>query len=141
MSKLIYTFEEMNEEIKRGVTPNMIEMMDPEIIGFDEETTSAVFRFKIHQWELNHRGQVHGGAVSGMFDTSMGFTVVAYSGRNVTTAELEISYLRPFNYDEYDFNCTVLHMGRKLARIEAKACSVKTGKLTATAHATFAFIE
>ena len=119
---------------------NMNSLLHPQLIDCSEEERTSRIRYEISPWELNQRGQVHGGAISAMFDVSMGVSIAAFSHKDVTTAEMAISYVRPFVGEAFDFCTDVVYLGSKLARVECKAYNISTGKLTATSHATFAYI-
>lgn len=119
---------------------NMNSLMHPVVTAYDEYARTSAIRYEVSDWELNQRGQVHGGAISAMFDISMGVSVAVFARRDVTTAEMAISYIRPFVGKAFDFRTDVVYLGKKLARVECRAYSVDTGKLAATSHATFAYI-
>ncbi|MBQ0078767.1 MAG: PaaI family thioesterase [Eubacterium sp.] len=141
MADIKKSFEDIANWIREGNPNNMNAALDPEFVSHDDQEMTSVTRYKVQEWELNQRNQVHGGAVTAMFDTAMGSTVAAYSGRNVTTAEMSTSFVRPFFGEEFDFVSKVINIGRSLSRVECKAYNVESGKLVATAHATFAYID
>lgn len=90
------------EEINSNNVTNMNTLLSPEPLNYDEERMAAEIRFRMQDWERNERGEIHGGAVSAMFDTSMGMTVLAYSeSESIATADLNVSFIRPFKGDSY----------------------------------------
>lgn len=119
---------------------NLNSLLQPTLMDYSENPMTSTMRYEVKEWELNQRGQVHGGAVSAMFDVAMGVSAAVFSHSDVTTAEMTVSYIRPFVGDAFDFRTNIVHLGSKLARIECKAFSVETGKLMATSHATYAYI-
>ena len=135
------TFADSIRIISETRPGNMSALLSPRLMDYNEGCMTSTIRYETSEWEMNHRGQVHGGAISAMFDVSMGVSVAVFSHRDVTTAEMSISYIRPFIGDAFDFRTSVVHLGSKLGRVECKAYDVKTGKLTATAHATFSYLE
>ncbi len=133
--KLLKTINETQRDKVNG-------MLSPELVSCDEENRIITLSYKAKDWERNVRDELHGGAVAAMFDLSMGGTmVVFYGGIQITTVELSISYIRPFVDDEYLFVTEIIHPGRKLARVQSKAISKKTGKIAATSTGTFMPLE
>lgn len=120
---------------------NMNTLLNPEVVDYDEERQVSTLRYKTQRCFMNQRGQIHGGAISAMFDVAMGVTIAVYNDRDVTTAEMSISYIRPFIGEAFDFKTEIIYFGKKLARAQCKAYNVETGKLCATSHSTFAYIE
>ena len=115
----------VNEEFE-----NMNTALDPQPVGCSKDGMECRIRFIKKDWERNQRMQVHGGAVSGMMDTAMGMSIMAKSGRPVTTAELNISFI----------DTEILYMGRNLIRTRAIARDEESGKLLASATADFAYV-
>ena len=128
------------EQINSSKGGRLNALLAPEFCGCDEESRSAVFRFKAQEWEKNQRGEIHGGAAAAMFDTSMGMTVLAFlECSQAATTDLSVSYIRPFTGDSFIFNTEILHPGRSLVRIRATAEDEETGKLLASATANFVY--
>ena len=116
-------------------------LLDPQPVGCSADGTECRIRFVKKDWEKNQREQVHGGAVSGMMDTAMGMSIMAASGRNVTTAELAVSFIRPFTGESFLIDTEILNLGRSLVRIRARAFDESAGKLLASATANFAYVD
>lgn len=130
------------EEIESAGGSNMNSLLAPEPLGLDEEKLSAEIRFVRKEWETNERGEIHGGAISAMFDTAMGMTVLAYSeSEHISTADLDVSFIRPFLRESYIFRAEVLHPGRMLARARAVAYDEENGKVLASATANFVHLR
>ena len=116
-------------------------MLEPEIYGCDVQKGTSQIRFENKEWEKNQRGELHGGAIASMMDTAMGMTVAAFSeDREVSTAELNVSFIRPFLGNAYLIESEILHSGRTLIRVRAKAYDQDSGKCLASATGNFIYI-
>ncbi len=73
-------------------------------------------------------------------DTAMGMSIMAKSGRPVTTAELNVSFIRPFLGESFLIDTEILYMGRNLIRTRSTAYDEESGKLLASATANFAYV-
>lgn len=125
-------------EIMETESDGMNALLAPEPCGCDTEKMTADIRFTAQNWEKNHRGEIHGGAIASMFDTSMGMTVLAYSQYDqVSTADINVSFIRPFLGRSYIFKSEIVHLGRTLVRVRAKAVDEDTGKCLASGSANF----
>lgn len=137
--------EEKFRQIKKNITERkegrMNALLDPQLCGCDREKQRTAIRFEKKEWERNQRGELHGGAVAAMFDTAMGMSVALFADRDITTADLSVSYIRPFLEDAFRFETEIIHMGRSLARITSKAYGEASGKCLASATSNFAFIN
>lgn len=133
--------ERFNEVVASVNSPEpktrMNENLAPEFVKASEEEMTSVVRYAVKEWELNQRGDVHGGAVAAMFDTAMGMTSVAFSGNPVATADLNISYIRPFSGQSFLFESKIHNLGRMMIRLHCVAKDEETGKTLATATSTF----
>ena len=128
----------ISEEIENNPKENMNTLLAPELYGFDEERMTAEIGFRRYGWETNERGERHGGAISAMFDTAMGMTVLAFSdSENISTADLSVSFIRPFLGESYLFKTEIVHPGRTIVRVRAIAYDEKSGKPLASATANF----
>ena len=121
--------EERFQELISGVVneefENMNTALDPQPVGCSKDGTECRIRFIKKDWERNQRMQVHGGAVSGMMDTAMGMSIMAKSGRPVTTAELNVSFIRPFLGESFLIDTEILYMGRNLIRTRFCLCRIE----------------
>ena len=130
------------EEIKKDEGKGMNSLLAPELCGADKEAMTAKIRFKAQEWEMKQRGEIHGGAISAMFDTAMGMTVLAYSdSEEISTADLNVSFIRPFKGKSYIFHTEIMHPGRFIVRIRAAAYDEDTGKCLASAAANFVHLK
>lgn len=134
--------EDITKEIRNNKTVNMNSLLSPEPYGYDEDNLSAQIRFVRKDWERNERGEIHGGAISAMFDTAMGMTVLAYSdSEGVSTADLNVSFIRPFLGDSYIVKTEIIHLGRSLVRVRATAYDEGNGKALASATSNFVHVK
>lgn len=132
----------ISEEIKNNRKENMNSLLAPEPRDFDEKRMTAEVGFRRYGWETNERGEIHGGAISAMFDTAMGMTVLAFSdSENISTADLNVSFIRPFLGESYLFKTEIVHPGRNIVRVRAIAYDEKSGKPLASATANFVHLN
>lgn len=130
------------EEIQDSEPGRVNDMLDPEPLSCDPETQTAKIRFEAKDWECNHRGELHGGAVASMFDVSMGMTVLAFTDHySVATADLSVSYIRPFTGKSFVIEVNVIRAGRSMARMRAVATDEATGKVLASATSNFVYAD
>lgn len=130
------------EEIQESEPGRVNDMLAPEPLSCDPETQTAQIRFEAKDWECNHRGELHGGAVASMFDVSMGMTVLAFTEHNsVATADLSVSYIRPFTGKTFIIEVNVIRAGRSMARMRAIATDESTGKVLASATSNFVYAD
>ncbi len=130
-------FQKIMNSITENAEHRMNAMLAPEVCGYDKEKMTSTIRFEKKEWEQNQRGELHGGAVAAMFDTAMGVSVAAFSENDVTTADLSMSYIRPFRGQAFRFESEVIHLGRTLVRVSSKAYDEATGKCLASATSNF----
>ena len=140
--------EQLEEQFKiietffRDKDTSLSAQLEPEVISCDYEKRTALIRYQKLDWELNHRGEMHGGATATMFDLSMGMTVSAFAGgENVTTTDITVSYIRPFFGESFDFEVEVLHIGKNLIRVRSIVRDTQTGKEMASAIANYAHMH
>lgn len=131
-------FKEIERQVADGDHMRLNSMLAPEFISCDEEKSTSKIRFEIKDWERNQRGEGHGGAVSSMFDTAMGITVMALSeAEAVSTADLSVSFIRPFLGKGCIIESEIIHPGKTLIRVSARAFDEDTGKCLASASGNF----
>lgn len=66
-------------------------LLGAELLGFDEETSTATMRFTVKPQMCTWRGGVQGGLVAGYLDDVMGHAFVMMSGGEQAPLNLEIS--------------------------------------------------
>ena len=112
-------------------------MMEPEYVSCDPERKMTTIRYKRFKWEENGRGEVHGGVISAMMDTSMGITAMAFLDHDVSTADMSICFIRPFGGRTFLIESEVIHLGQRIVRLSARAFDEETGKLLASGTSNF----
>lgn len=141
-SKAREKIENIRREIEENAEQSMNALLAPELCDLDEENMISEIRFKKYGWERNERGEAHGGAISAMFDTAMGITVLAYSdSAEISTADLSVSFIRPFLGESFIFRSEIIHPGRSLVRVRGIAYDEGSGKTLASATANFVHLK
>ncbi len=131
-------FEEILNYIKHPSERRLNNMLDPFVLGFREDEQTSEILFCTQEWEKNQREEIHGGAISAMFDTAMGITAAAFQGAgSVSTADLQVSFIRPFLSGAFVFSTQITSMGKTLIRTTCIAREKQSGKIVATASGTF----
>ena len=134
-------YKEIVHEIKSYGFGMLNDMLDPEFIDCNPDNNSCRVRYKKYSWEDNGRGEVHGGVVSAMLDTSMGLAAIANSDGSVSTSDMTVSFIRPFRGKSFIVEAAAVHMGRRVIRCEAKAYDEETGKVLAASTGNFMYVE
>lgn len=131
-------FQEVLQSIKIAHELRLNNMLDPYFLGGDEEEQIADILFCTQDWEKNQRNEIHGGAIASMFDTAMGVTAAVFEGSgSVSTADLQISFIRPFLSGAFIFTTQITSIGKTLIRTTCVAREKQSGKIVATASGTF----
>ncbi len=115
--------------------------LDLKIKDASMEEKFAEYIFDVKDWALNPYDGVHGGATCAAFDSAMGITAVALTGRFVSTTDLTVSYLKPMTGKQFLFQIEFTQVGRTMARFTGKAIDTETGVLCATAMSSFVLLE
>lgn len=135
------TIEERVQEIVTNVRHRgggmLSNMLEPEYLSCDTKEKKTRIRYKRFKWEENGRGEVHGGVISAMMDTAMGVTAMAFLDHDVSTADMSISFVRPFDGRSFIVESEIIHLGRRIVRVAAKAFDEETGKLLASGTTNF----
>ena len=135
------TIEERVQEIVANVRHRgggmLSNMLEPEYLECDTAKKMTRIRYKRFKWEENGRGEVHGGVISAMMDTAMGVTAMAFLDHDVSTADMSISFIRPFDGRNFVIESEIVHLGRRIVRVYAKAYDEQTGKLLASGTTNF----
>lgn len=123
----------------RGGRDNRINsIMNPNPYQCDAELNTSQIKFKAQDWQKNQWGEIHGGLIATMFDIAIGMSIMAfYDYKQVSTTELDISYVRPFSGNSFLFEVDVVNPGRFLCRARALAYDEDTGKCLASASASY----
>ncbi|MEG0829876.1 MAG: PaaI family thioesterase [Anaerovoracaceae bacterium] len=131
-------FNEIINKVAKTEERKLNNMLDPVFLEANREEKTSEIIFFMREWEKNQRGEIHGGSIAAMFDTAMGITAAAFQGTgSVTTADLQISYIRPLISREYIFTSEVTSLGKTLIRVRCKAREKDKEKIVATATGTY----
>lgn len=117
------------------------DMIDPEFVDCDTEKKSVRVRYKKFKWEDNGRGEVHGGVISAMMDTTMGINAIALTEGSVSTSEMTISFLKPFRGKAFIIESEAVQVGERVIRLIAKAFDEDTGKCLAMSTGSFMHVN
>ncbi|RKJ38952.1 PaaI family thioesterase [bacterium 1XD42-8] len=112
-------------------------MLNPSFIRMDLDAQTTEILFYAQEWEKNLRDELHGGVISSMFDVAMGVTAAGFKERTVTTAELHVSFIKPFCSEAFVFSSQIMSMGNTLIRTAGIAREKDSKKIVATATGTF----
>ncbi|MBR0127919.1 MAG: PaaI family thioesterase [Firmicutes bacterium] len=117
------------------------DMIDPQFVDCDPERMSCRVRFKKFKWEDNGRGEVHGGVISAMMDTTMGINAIALTTDSVSTSDMTISFLSPFRGKSFIVESEAVQVGSRVIRLMAKAFDEETGKCLAMSTGSFMHVN
>lgn len=117
------------------------DMIDPQFVDCDPEKKSCRVRYKKFKWEDNGRGEVHGGVISAMMDTTMGINAIALTTDSVSTSDMTISFLRPFTGKSFIVESEAVQVGSRIIRLMAKAYDEDTGKCLAMSTGSFMHVD
>ena len=89
----------------------------------DFETKTLILSFPVEEYMRNPAGVMHGGAVAGAMDITMGSLTFYMSGENLTpTITMNVSYERPIPTGKRLFvEATCLSCGRTMAYASSRA--------------------
>jgi acyl-CoA thioesterase len=89
-----------------------------EIINIGEDI--ARLSLQINQNHLNQNGFVHGGIISSVADSAAAVALLSNidAGRNVSTIELKINFLRPVQNYNLFADAKIIHKGSKIAVVD-----------------------
>ena len=117
------------------------DMIDPQFVDCDPDRMSCRVRYKKFKWEDNGRGEVHGGVISAMMDTTMGINAIALTSKSVSTSDMTISFLRPFTGKSFIVESEAVQVGSRVIRLMAKAYDQETGKCLAMSTGSFMHVD
>jgi uncharacterized protein (TIGR00369 family) len=81
-------------------------------------------------------GIAHGGALATLLDAALSFALIAHDGRDWSTVDLRIDYVRAVGIEDVVVRARVLHAGGRTGRAEAELLDA-AGELRARAVGTF----
>ena len=117
------------------------DMIDPQFVDCNPDKMSCKVKYKKFKWEDNGRGEVHGGVISAMMDTTMGINAIALSEGSVSTADMTISFLRPFRGKSFIIESEAVQVGKRVIRLIARAYDEETGKCLAISTGSFMHVD
>lgn len=117
------------------------DMIDPEFVDCNTEKKSVRVRYKKFKWEDNGRGEVHGGVISAMMDTTMGINAIALTDGSVSTSDMTISFLKPFRGKSFIIESEAVQVGERVIRLIAKAYDEDTEKCLAMSTGSFMHVN
>ena len=114
-------------------------MMQPELIGCNFEEKTLTIAFPVLEWEKNRVGYMHGGIIAAAFDIATGLLARYFAGENFApTIQLETVFIRPIAMgDIFEVKVKTNLAGRKLTHLYCEGFLKSTGKLAATATASY----
>lgn len=133
---------ELLESALRGAAGGMPEPPYPQLLKMRFTAVgdgTASFEMPVSSQHYNPNGVVHGGAITSIADSAMGFAVYSTlaPGENFTTAEIHVNFLRPATVESGTLRSTgrVVHRGRQVAVAQADVTDSQ-GQLIASASST-----
>lgn len=121
-SELEQKLREAIDSLNTAKTENFSTTLATRLESCDAGTLTMTCSYPTARWGANLIDRLHGGAVAGMLDQSMGLLCFAVCGRVPPTVELQISYLRPVMLDDRLFvKSRVLSAGRTFWHVICEA--------------------
>lgn len=123
--------------INQGTSVNG--MMQPEFVRCNSAEKTLAVAFPVLEWEKNRVGYMHGGIIATAFDIATGLLARYLAGENFApTIQLETVFLRPVPMgDVLEVRVKTNLAGRKLTHLYCEGYLRSTGKLAATATASY----
>jgi acyl-coenzyme A thioesterase PaaI-like protein len=114
-------------------------MMQPEFVECSSEAKTLVLAFPILEWQKNRVGMMHGGAIASAFDIATGLLARYLAAESFTpTIQLETVFIRPIPIGETLVITVKTNLsGRKLTHLYCEGVLKSSGKLAATASASY----
>ena len=137
------TQEQMNDRIlyeleRREQNPGDIcSMLKLKLLDSDADNGVVTFSHTVQRIAANPSGNLHGGIISWLMDSSMGILSRSATGYDKTvTMDIHVSYLRAVHIgDEAVIKAYITHAGRSVINIRSELYA--EDKLAATADALF----
>ena len=133
---------ELLESALRGDAGAMLQPPFPRLLNMRFTAVgdgTASFEMPVSSQHYNPNGVVHGGAITSIADSAMGFAVYSTlaPGENFTTAEIHVNFIKPARVESGTLTSTgkVIHRGRQVAVAQADVTDSQ-GQLIATASST-----
>ncbi len=117
------------------------DMIDPQFVECNAEKNTCSVRYKKFKWEDNGRGEVHGGVISAMMDTTMGINAIALTDGSVSTSDMTIHFLKPFRGKSFIVESEAVQVGSRVIRLIAKAYDEESGNCLAMSTGSFMHVS
>jgi acyl-CoA thioesterase len=133
--------EEQLKKLKAALTRvPFAQLLGIELIGASQGTVKLRLLIKDELRQVH--GVMHGGATASLIDTATAFAILPLleAGKNISTVDLMVNYLRPLRQGSVTVEARVVRFGRRLITVAADAFD-EDGKLSATAISTYARLE
>ena len=126
---------ELNTRGEKG--GEICSMLTLEFVSCDVEEGELVLRHTVPQSAANPNGNLHGGIIAWLLDSTMGMLSRCYTGYEMTvTMDIHVSFLRAIHIgDEMILKGHINHSGRQTVNVCAEA--YVNGKKCATADSIF----
>ena len=133
------TQEEMLELARKTIneTPGFIKHNNMQVLELSQERSKM--KVDLTENSLNPNGVAHGGLLFGLADTTMGL-LARTTGRNVTTINAQIDYLKPGKGKVITCTAEPLKIGKTTAVLRANIYNEEE-TLISTVTGTFFFID
>lgn len=107
-----------------------------EIVNIGENI--ARLRLQTNQNHLNQNGFVHGGIISSIADSAAAVALLSNidTGKNISTIELKINFLRPAKINTLLADAKIIHKGSRIAVVDIEIKNIEE-QLIAKCLATF----
>jgi len=123
-----------------ATTPPAARLLGRRVLAADRERGAVELAFNAKPGFRNRHGQVQGGMLAAMLDSTVGCAAVAaLGGQSVVTLTMNVTYLRPAAAGPMRASGRVVHRGRSIAFAEA-ALRDQGGEVVATATATLRIV-
>ena len=118
-------------------------MMKSSAAGCSYSNGTMSMAFPVQEWEANRVGKIHGGIIASAFDITLAGLARFYAGENFSpTMSMEVKYHRPAEVgDNIIVTAKKISAGKRIITLSGECVSGTTGKLIATATATFMSID
>ncbi len=131
----------MSGEDPLAVMPPAARLLGRRVLATDRERGAVELEFHATPELLNRHGQVQGGMLAAMLDSTVGCAAVAgLSGQSVVTLTMTVTYLRPAAAGPIHAEGRVVHRGGSIAFAEG-ALRDRSGEVVATATATLRIVR
>ncbi len=112
--------------------------LQPKYIECRGEDKSITIEFPVLPWEANYVGILHGGIICTMLDHTAGVCAICFRDEWSPTVDIDVHFLRKAEVGD-TLICTaqIEFFGRRIVHMRATLTSKTSGKIVATALATY----